>query len=144
MDEKNLQKFLFLDHTADVRLRASGEDLAELFKNAALGFFSLLSDFEKVRPFKSYSIASSGTDRESLLVSFLSELIYQFDAFQILFSEVEIRRFDERAFTIEALARGEKYDPLRHVIRSSIKGVTYHGLKIEHEESWTAEIVLDV
>ncbi|MFH0802402.1 MAG: archease [bacterium] len=144
MDGKKLQKFLILDHTADVRLRASGESPAELFKNAALGLFSLLSDYEKVRPCDSYSITASGTDLESLLVSFLSELIYQFEARQLLFSEIEIRRLDEGAFLIEATARGEKYDPSRHVIRSYVKGVTYHGLKVEYEESWTAEIVLDV
>ncbi len=133
-----------MDHTADVRLRASGKDLDDLFRNAALGLFSLMSDVSAVNPRESRRLKASGTDLESLLVSLLSEILYQFEVTQTVFSDIRICSLTNDPFEVEALAGGERYEPSRHPLRSHIKGVSYHGLWIEHGESWTAEIVLDV
>jgi SHS2 domain-containing protein len=49
--------------------------------------------------------------------------------------------------------RGERYDESRHPLRSLVKAITYHGLRIWHElgdgdagegERWRARVLFDL
>ena len=43
-----MKPYELIDHTADVGLRAFGKTLPELFRNAAIGLFEMMTDLEKV------------------------------------------------------------------------------------------------
>ena len=43
-----MKRYELIDHTADVGLRAFGKTLPELFRNAAIGLFEMMTDLEKV------------------------------------------------------------------------------------------------
>jgi SHS2 domain-containing protein len=72
--------FETFDHTADIGIRAFGSDLPEAFSNAAKAMFSLITDLRKVRSTHKIEIEIVVADRPSLLMDWLNELLYHFDA----------------------------------------------------------------
>jgi SHS2 domain-containing protein len=72
----NHESFEEIPHTADAALRVWGKDLAELFANAARGLAWLMADPETVQPEKEVALDLTAPDAETLLVTWLGELIY--------------------------------------------------------------------
>jgi len=135
--------FELIDHTADVGIRARGKTLAQVFENAARGMFSLLTDAETIRPTETFPIQAHAMDTGALLVRFLSELLFKFEAEKLMFKEFEVKSINETR--LEAVARGEKLDPTRHTVLTEIKSATYHLLKVEEEPGgWVAEVIFDL
>lgn len=65
-----------IEHTADWAYRVRGENLAELFIQAALGLYSLVGMQLALGEGITRSLQLEGIDRESLLVVWLNELLY--------------------------------------------------------------------
>jgi SHS2 domain-containing protein len=135
--------FEILDHTADIGIIAYGADVKELFSNAALALFSLITEPESVEEKLHLDLEVSSEDRDSLLVEWLNELIYFFDANHILFN-----RFDIESLThneLKATCHGEGFDPLKHKIKRGVKAATYHMLKLDkNSDGYKAQIILDI
>jgi SHS2 domain-containing protein len=138
-----MKKFDVVEHTADTGIVAYGNDMQEAFANAAYGMFSLMADLRQVREETSRYIEAEAGDRESLVVSWLNELLYIFDAERIVF-----RRFNILQVTntrLRADAYGEKVDPSRHRLRSGVKAATYHMLKVaERKDLCSIRVIFDV
>ena len=135
--------FEIVDHTADVGIIAYGADIKELFSNAALALFSLITEPENIEEKLHRDLEIVSEDRDSLLIEWLNELIYLFDAEHILF-----RRFDIEDLSynqLKATCYGESFDPLRHKIKTGVKAATYHMLKIDKGGSgYKAQVIFDV
>jgi SHS2 domain-containing protein len=144
MDIRGMKKaFEIIDHTADVGIIAYGADVEELFSNAALALFSLITELESVEEKLHLDLEVSSEDRDSLLVEWLNELIYLFDVKHILFS-----RFDIESLThneLKATCYGEGFDPMKHKIKIGVKAATYHMLKLDkNSDGYKAQIILDI
>jgi len=146
-----LKKFEVINHTADMGIRAYGKDLAELFKNAAYGMASLITDLEKVSPRHSEDISLYAGNSEELLVSWLNEILYLFASKNMLFSKFEVLEIDEKH--LRAKVFGEEFDTKRHVIETEFKAATYHGLRISERKGANsplpegvlqAEVIFDI
>jgi SHS2 domain-containing protein len=135
--------FEIIDHTADVGIIAYGVDVEELFSNAALAMFSLITEPESVEEKLHLDLQVSSEDRDSLLVEWLNELIYLFDVKHILFN-----RFDIESLThneLKATCYGEGFDPMKHKIKIGVKAATYHMLKLDKSgDGCKAQIILDI
>ena len=142
-ESKMSKPFQTIDHTADIGIRAFGEDLPEAFANAAKGMFSLITDLRKVRAEITFDLEVSAPQQSALLVEWLNELLYRFEVEHLLF-----RRFiisDLGATGLKAVAFGEKIDLRRHQLKRDIKAATYHGLKIESgQRGYQIEVILDI
>lgn len=135
--------FEIIEHTADVGLRIFGEDLETLFSNAGVGFFELITEIEKVGEKESVDFSVEAENRKELLVRWLSELHFKFEVDRLLFRRFKVSNLKEKS--LSATAYGERFDPARHELRTEIKGVTYHQLKLEPaQEGWVAEVIFDV
>jgi len=135
--------FEILEHTADIGFRARGKTAAELFQNAALAMLTIAGDLSRVVPRQEYPLAAAGEDYESLLVNWLSEILYWTDGRRIAFGEFRISQIDPTR--VSGVARGEPREPDRHPARVIVKAVTYHQLKVVRtEEGWEAEVYLDI
>jgi SHS2 domain-containing protein len=122
---------------------AYGSNLAELFANAAYGMFTTMCDLDGVGERREESIQVKADDRESLMVSWLTELLYYVDAHELLFRRFEIDEIDERC--VVARAFGEKIDRERHDLHFGIKAVTRHMLHVGREDDrWEATILFDI
>jgi len=135
--------FEIIDHTADVGIVAYGADVEDLFSNAALAMFSLITELESIEEKLHFDLKVSSEDRDSLLVEWLNELIYLFDVEHILFN-----RFDIESLThnqLKAVCYGETFDPVKHKIKIGIKAATYHMLKLDKNGGgYKAQIIFDI
>lgn len=138
-----MKRYELIDHTADIGLRAYGKDLKQLFANAAYGMFEILADLKNVRAKETQKIEMKAPNIEELFLSWLSELLYQYNSKELIFKEFLIDKLDERS--ISAQARGEGLDLKRHRLKTEIKAVTYHELKVRKvKDIWQAEVIFDV
>ena len=134
--------FIYLEHTADVGVRAYGADRIELFRNAARGMFSIICASGDIRPVEALDIELAEDDMAYLLADWLEELLFRFSVDKFLFADFEGEVGDGR---VAGKALGETYDPDRHELDTEIKAVTYHGLKVERSGNiWTAEVIFDI
>jgi SHS2 domain-containing protein len=136
-----MKRFEFIEHTADTGLVAYGDTLAEAFANAAYGMFSIIADLKDVKEIESRHVTVSEPDMEGLLFTWLNDLIYLFDVDTILFSRFDIIEFAE--CRLEAVCRGEKYDPSRHHLKTEVKSATYHMLEVDGGKN-TVRVIFDV
>jgi SHS2 domain-containing protein len=144
MDIREMEKaFEIIDHTADVGIVAYGANVEELFSNAALALFSLITELESVEEKLHLDLEVISEGRDSLLVEWLNELIYLFDAKHILFN-----RFDIESLThnqLKATCYGEDFDPMKHKIKVGVKAATYHMLKLDKDgDGYKAQIIFDI
>lgn len=114
-----------IPHTADRALRCWGQDLRELFTQAAQGMVALLTgSAPSLPPTLEAQIELSAIDAETLLVSWLSELLYLYERDGTLFTAFEL---EEIAPTyLRARVRGAPIDQLQQ----QIKAVTFNELAI--------------
>lgn len=137
-----MQGFEITDHTSDVGIVAYGKSLEEVFVNAALGTFSLVADLGAVAETIERSIEVDAMNREELLVAWLNELLYLFDAERLIFRRFQITGLEEEK--LSATAWGEEIDPSRHNLQTQVKAATYHQLKLEKPNGFRAQVILDV
>lgn len=131
-----------LEHTADAGIRVFAPSLDELFVQAASGLFATIADLSGCRPDRSVHVQLSADSREELLQTWLQDLLVRFGTTGILFSDFSVSIEELR---LNAIARGEPFDPARHHFYTEVKGVTYHGLKIEQgQEGFQAEVIFDL
>ncbi|MFQ5823159.1 MAG: archease [bacterium] len=138
-----MPKYQLIDHTADAGIKAYGSDMAELFSNAALGLFEIIANLDKVKLTKERLIQVEATDREALLVNWLSELNYLCLTKREIYKEFQI---DEVSDTkLLAHIKGEELNDEWHEIYTEVKAVTYHQLYIkETAQGWEAQVIFDL
>jgi SHS2 domain-containing protein len=133
-------KYEILEHKADLKIRAFGKTKEELFENAMAGMFEAAKYEKELKTQKSkVKIKVFSADLPSLLVDFLSEVLYLVETKKLVFEKVEFKEFSENE--IEANLIGK---PLKRM-RVHIKGVTYHDLDIHQEKGeWQTTILFDI
>jgi SHS2 domain-containing protein len=138
-----MTRFELIDISGDAGIRAFGENPVDLFLNAAEGMYSLITDPGSVSLRKSIEIETKGSSLEGLLVSWLNELIFHFDAYGFVGREIHIHELQDTL--IRATVTGEEFDPEKHGRGLLIKAATYHKLKIEtKEDHWEAVVIFDI
>ena len=128
-----------VDHTADRAFRVRGRNLPELLENAAQAIFALDGEPPPSQRFIRRVIEVEGSDRETLLVNWLNEILYL---------EQTHHEFYDR-FLLSDVTENRLHAQLhgRQLNRSvtSIKAVTFHNLEVkESPEGFEATIVVDV
>lgn len=132
---------------ADVAFEAWGATLEELFVAAADATTNTMAEnLEAIGERERRPIRIEEQSADLLLLRLLEELVYFKDTEGLLLRvpAVRISRRDG-ALVLEAEARGEPLDPLRHRLQADVKAVTLHGLRVEQTaRGWEASVVLDV
>ena len=136
------KEFEIINHTADVGIIAYGADMKETFANAAKALFSLIAELDNVAEVVHRDIELTAPDQESLLVAWLNELIYLFDAEQIIFKRFDITQLNQTH--LKARSYGEKVDSSRHKLKIGVKAATYHLLKIDRGNGGKAQVLFDI
>ena len=138
-----MKQFEIIDISGDVGIRAFGKSIEEVFKNSAIGMYSLITDLKGVKGQKTINISSEGNSLEGLLVSWLNELIFHFDAYGFIGKDIVILEMSDRR--LKANIKGEEFDTERHERKLLLKAATYHRLKVEKvRDIWEADIIFDI
>lgn len=134
--------YQILPHTADLKIKAIGKELPEVFINAALAIASQQSPEAKKsedEPWQEVFVQSA--DLSSLMVDWLNEILYQSEANQKVYLGFEILDFSEKPARIKAKIRGPRV-PTKNI---EIKAATYHQLDIKKVKSgWQVVVVFDI
>jgi len=146
--------FEYLEHTADVKVRAYGRNLKKTFYSAAAGMLHIIYDIDKVE---------TATDRINLEIygDYASEVLYEWlerllEAFYIkkiafgFFKIKNLRRVKneegKKIWYLRGYAEGEPYSMEKHRFKKEVKAVTWHDIKIGKlgRAKYYAEFIVDV
>lgn len=138
MDALPIAGFKEHPHTADWALDVWAPDLPGLLTQAALGMSALMGLRTRSGPRAERVFELTYVDAESLLVGFLSELLYLINHDGLGFDRFELR-IGEGALQASVSGRPIEY------LAKEIKAVTYHDLRVTAtDRGLAATIVFDV
>jgi SHS2 domain-containing protein len=131
------------EHQADLGLEITAPDGPGLFVEAGLAFFETVCDLERVAERDVYKLAGNAASVEELLVGWLNDLVFLFEADAVVCRRMVFREWSRTSYRAEL--HGEPADPERHRVRALVKAATYHGLAVvQDEDGWRARVILDV
>jgi SHS2 domain-containing protein len=138
-----MKRYEQFPHTADIGVRVYGEDLRELFENAAFAMFDILADLENLSGDTVETFSITAANHEEMLVAWLDELLYNFYTKQLIFFKFHIDELTETG--LKATALGRPVGANRNRLKTEIKAATYSDLKIvKAPEGYKVEIIFDV
>jgi SHS2 domain-containing protein len=131
-----------IDVAGDIGLRAEGKTIEECFVNAGLGLYSLITDISLIELEEKKEISLSEETLEEMLVSFLNELIFHFDAYGFIGKSIKVKIKEN---SLKAEVYGEFFNPEKHERRLLVKAATYHNIVLKKDNNlWIAEIIFDI
>ena len=133
-----MEKYKILEHPADLKIKAFGQNFEEVFSNLLLGMFkSLRPKLAKEKAEREIKIEAQ--DRESLLVDFLSEALTFSDVNDEVYFKVKFEKFTDK------MLKGKLTCFKVKSLGLEIKAVTWHNLKIEKDNNFlTATVLFDI
>ena len=136
-------KYKLIDHTADFGMQVFGSDSQELFTNAALALFDMITELDVLTGRNSCKMTVSGVDWADLMINWLREILYLWNGKERLVKSVKILSLSEKK--ISAIIYFDAYKPDRYIIKTEIKAVTYHQIQVKSSPSgWKAQIIFDI
>ena len=161
-----MNKFEYLEHTADIKFAAYGKTREEVFNNCAKALINSICDIEKLKITKKIKIIIKSKNIQPLLYDFLSEILYQVDANSFLTKDCvnisitkkdnnnnnnkknndddENDNNDNNNFVLKATLCGDHYKNKNYEIKTDIKSVTYNSMSFEKTKTgFKAVVVID-
>ena len=138
-----MQKFKFLEHTADIKFQAFGNSLEKAFENSALALKESITEKIKIKPLIEKNINIKGEDLPSLLYNFLEEFLFLLDSESFLFSKIQEIKIDQKNLILKAIVLGDKAE--NYDFSNNVKAITYNDIFVKKQgKEWIAQIVIDV
>tara|TARA_Y100000310_G_C20445258_1_gene698077 strand:- start:4 stop:417 length:414 start_codon:yes stop_codon:yes gene_type:complete len=135
--------FEYLPHTADVKFKAKGKDLNEVFSSSALATYNVLIDVKKIKLNEKRKIEVESKNKESLLYDFLERLIILIDSEDFIGGKVNKLKISKNNTKLEAEIIGD--DVSNYDTHGDIKAATYADMEIvEKKGNCYAIVVLDI
>jgi SHS2 domain-containing protein len=138
-------KYEYINHTADLKVRAYGKTLEEAFANVAIGGFDFLTDTTKIKKKIEKKISIKSKRIEALLYDFLEELLFLLDTESFIisgFKGMKIKQAKDN-FELTGVAQGDNYK--KYEIKGDIKAITYSEMKIEQKNNQVIiQLVFDI
>ncbi len=135
------ERYRELSYAADWGVEVFGGSPEELFAHAAVAMFGLQAAYDVQGPTVQQYVEVEAADRESLLVSWLNELLWQEETHNLMVQNVIVRELTDVALRALVFGRAGTSD-LAH-----IKAVTYHDLAISPPDEtgglWRAQVLFD-
>lgn len=140
-----LRRFEFLEHTADIIVKAYGATLDEAFAAAAEGMFAVITGEAEIVASRREVIEIESIDQEGVLVAFLSELIVRHESESVVIGDVDVTLLDKTHLRAEIGIA--PFDASRHGEGVQVKGVSYHMMEIVElfdSEPASVQVLLDI
>lgn len=143
-----MNEYLEIEHTADIGLEVWGDKIEKLFLNAVEGYYKLvLSDNYKLRKSNLFDFKDKDFTLENLLISFLTEINYFLMVKKKILIPINSLRIIEENENYGLIVSGQLHslaDPAE-IIKTEIKAVTYHQIKIKNENGiFRTRVIFDI
>jgi SHS2 domain-containing protein len=145
-EEKMKKGFKLFDHTADIGVHAYGEEISDVFEQAARSMYSIIfhGSIPKIESKGEFQIKIKSSDLEQLMVDWLDEILYIYSTDYIMISEFQIE-INLEEFSINAFVQGEKLSEQLLKGTGEIKAVTYHMIEVKKvNDHWEATVLFDI
>jgi SHS2 domain-containing protein len=130
-----------ISHTADIKIRVRALTLESLFSETFNALMQVVYGTDR-RGGIIKEIQVESPDNESLLLDFLSEVLFVSEVESLVFFEA---RISVHGSHLKAELSGEPFDPDRHSGGSEVKGISYSGLSITKDANgYMLDIIFDV
>ena len=140
-----MRHYEFVEHTADIAIKAFGESIEEAFAVTAEAMFDIITDKSPVNGTEKVRVEVEASDLESLLVAFLSRLIVVFEVDGFVLKDFRVELSDRRR--LQATGQGERFEARKHGHGNHVKGVSYHMIEVfdgEKEKPSYVQVLFDV
>jgi len=140
-----MKKYEILDHKADLKIRAFGKTKKELFLNMLSGMTESQKPEIKEKTKVRRKIKIKSLDSITLLVDFLSEILYLTQVNQEVYNDVKFKKFSDLPVG-QAEIEGELIGQKVERFGEDIKAVTYHNLEFNQAKNgiWEITVLFDV
>lgn len=133
--------YRFLEHTADVKFRATGDNLNEMFTSAAEALNETIRGDIKILEQEEKTFEAEGKDIEGLLHDFLEEFLFLLDAENFLISKIKSVEINETK--LKCTVVGDSAE--NYKFTNDVKAITYNDIFVREENGkFECQIVLDV
>ena len=150
-----MQKYKYLEHTADAKFESYGKTIEEAYENATLAMANIITDTETIEPKITKDISIKSENLESLLYDWLEKLITLLELEGFLLAKVKIKKIKEikkdtkegkiQYHVLTATIQGDTYKH-KYELKTEIKAITYNDMEIKKnkENTWTITAVVDI
>ena len=131
-----------LEHTADVKFKASGDSMEEAFSESVKAFSEIVGG---VNGQTTYSIEVESESHEALLFDFMDKLIFLQDVNDVVLSHAENLEIEEleEGYRLRADIWADNIEDSMSVL--DVKGPTYSEMYVRFEDGkWRLQVVLDI
>ena len=138
--------YLFLPHTTDAYIEATGPTFENALENAAMGLFDTLCEISSVSPKLTEEIDVTGNDDLNLLYSWIDTLLLKFELEAKVYSKFNVSPIavNDEGLALHARISGEPYNKLLHGAKVEVKAVTYHKMQVIRNQQTTVRFILDL
>lgn len=139
--------YQYLDHTADLGIRAIGDTLEHAFEQGAQAMLAAIADVQDLAPKLGCPVACSATDIPALFCEWLNELLYLAEIHRALWASAHVTHLEQAGseWTLRGMVYGEPLDLARHTLHTEVKAATYAGLAYrQNQGQHILECVLDL
>ena len=138
--ESKLRKIV--EHTADAGIEVEADSLSEAFEEVSKAFTEIVTGGKLTESNNSHPIKISANNLDSLLVKFISDLIFLFDTENFLVSSARIDIDSE--FALNGTLFGDTYNQTVHGYGVEVKAVSYHLLEVFSGPPSRIKVILDL
>jgi SHS2 domain-containing protein len=107
--------------------------------------FGVMYDLEEVKLEHEIQVSAEGSNEETLLYDWLSNLLLEFEVEGVFFADFSVELIEEKpgvGFQLVSTAKGSREMP---ELRTHVKGVTLHRFSLERvNNGYRATVVVDV
>ena len=137
------QLYRIIEHTADTGFEVCGGNREQVFEVAALAFFHMMWRIGHPEEVLPEVIKVTGGDMKELLVNFLEEFLYLYDAKGLVCSQLKVESVTDTEICARAWLQQFNDESDQELL--GVKAVTYHQLSIgEKDHKWVAQVFLDI
>jgi SHS2 domain-containing protein len=135
--------YRLVEHTADLGMEISGEDLPRLYANAALALFDVMIPEPCGAQTSSHRLHIDGSDTADLMVNWLREVLYIWTDQRQVVKNVAVEALTPHH--LDAVVTTLYSSAEHQCVSCEIKAVTYHRIAVEPADSgWRARVVFDI
>ena len=132
------------EHTADAGIEVEAVSLPEAFHEVSLAFTEIVTGGNLPQSKHSHVIELESTELDSLLVKFVSDLIFLFDTKDFLVGSAKVEIKVDSLFVLEGTLFGDTYNQSEHGYGVEIKAVSYHLLEVIFGPPSKIKVILDL
>jgi len=140
-----MDKYVFIDHTADIKFTAYGFSFEEALSNAAEAMFCVMSNADALGNEEKVAIEEKAETLEELAGYTLGDILAESGSQEVFFKRFQVDSFHKEGegYVLTGTAFGEEMTPEKG--KTEIKAVTMHEISVVHDGSmWEITVLLDI